>query len=100
MTDIVPEVPALVAVLPRLTTPLYSSSAQLAVVPPEILTLNDVEATEPLAVVDHISDLTEVLLFVAAWKVQTDPLSVIELMEEVVLPKAQTATTVLPSPLW
>jgi hypothetical protein len=70
--------------------------AQLAVVAPEILTLKDVEATEPPAVVDHISDLTAVPLFTPAWNVHTDPLSVIELMEDVVLPKAHTATMVLP----
>jgi hypothetical protein len=91
---------AAVAVAPRLKTPAYSSRAQLAGVPPDILMVKDVEATEPPAVVDHISDLTAVPLFTPAWNVQTDPLSVIELIEDVVLPKAQTATMVLPLPLW
>jgi len=62
--------------------------------------LKDVEATEPAAVVDQISDLTAVPLFTPAWNVQVDPLSVIEAMEDVVFPRAQTATMVLPLLLW
>jgi len=58
--------------------------------------LTDVDATEPPALVDHISVLTAVPLLTKARKAQTDPLSVIELMEDVVLPRAQTATMVLP----
>jgi hypothetical protein len=57
---------------------------------------NDEEATDPPAAVDQISVLTAVPLFAKARMAQVDPLSVIELMEEVVLPSAQTATTVLP----
>jgi hypothetical protein len=59
------------------------------------LTVNEVEATEPPALVDHISDLTTVPLLTAAWKAQVDPLSVIELMEDEVFPRAHTATMVL-----
>jgi len=83
LTDIVPEVAAFVVVPPRLQTPEYSSSAQLAGVPLDKLMVKDVEATEPPALVDHISDLTDVPLFTPAWNFQTDPLSVIELIEEV-----------------
>jgi hypothetical protein len=68
-------------------------------VPPDTLTVKDVEATEPPALVDHISDLTAVPLFAKARKAQVDPLSVIELMEDVVLPSAHTATMVLLLPL-
>jgi len=62
--------------------------------------VKDVEATEPPALVDHISDLTDVPLFKPAWNVQTDPLSVIELIEDEVLARAHTATMVLPLLLW
>ncbi len=86
----------MVAVAPRFSTPAYSSSAQLAGVPPDILIVKDVEATEPPAPVDHISDRTAVPLLTKARSAQTDPLSVMELMEEDVFPKAQTATMVLP----
>jgi hypothetical protein len=58
--------------------------------------VNEVEATAPPALVDHISDLTAVPLFTPARNVQVDPLSVIELMEDEVFPSAQTATIVLP----
>ena len=61
--------------------------------------VKEVEATEPPALVDHISDLTAVPLFTPAWNVQTDPLSVIELTEDEVLPRAHTATIVLALPL-
>jgi hypothetical protein len=88
------------AVAPRFSTPAYSSSAQLAGVPPDILMVKDVDATEALALVDHISVRTAVPLLTKARKAQTDPLSVIELMEDVVLPRAQTATMVLPLLLW
>jgi len=65
-----------------------------------MLMVKDVEATEPPAPVDHISDRTAVPSLMPAPKVQVDPpLSVIELMEEDVLPRAHTATTVLPLPL-
>ncbi len=56
---------------------------------------NDFEATEPLAPVVQISDRTPVPL-TKARKVQVDPLSVIELIEDEVLPRAQVTTTVLP----
>jgi hypothetical protein len=46
-----------------LSTPAYSSSAQLVGDPLDIFTVKDVDATEPLAAVDHISDLTAVPLF-------------------------------------
>jgi hypothetical protein len=95
----VPEVAAFVAVPPMLRTPAYSSRAQLAGVPPEILIVKEVEATEPPAAVDQISDRTAVPLLTNARDVQAEPLSVIELMEEVVLPSAHTATRVLPLPL-
>jgi hypothetical protein len=62
--------------------------------------VNDVEATEAPALVDHISDRTAVPLLTKARNAQTDPLSAIELMEDVVLPRAQTATMVLPLLLW
>jgi hypothetical protein len=62
--------------------------------------VKDAEATEAPALVDHISDLTAVPLLTKARRAQTDPLSVIELMEDVVLPRAQTATTVLLLLLW
>jgi len=58
--------------------------------------VNEVEATEPPAVVDHISDLTAVPLLTNARKAQADPASVIELMEDKVLAMEQTATMVLP----
>jgi len=99
-TDIVPEVAAPMAELPSSTTPLYSSSAQLAGVPPAMLMVKEVEVTEAPAAVDQISDLTAAPLLENACKLQTDPLSVIELMEDEVLPKAHTATTVLPLLLW
>jgi hypothetical protein len=57
-----PEVPEAVAVVPMLRTPEYSSIPQLAGALPEILIVNDVEATEPPALVDHISDLRVVPL--------------------------------------
>ena len=57
--------------------------------------VNDVEATEPPALVDHVSVLTAVPLVAKARKLHVDPPSVIELMEDVVFPRAQTATTVL-----
>ena len=60
---------------------------------------NDEEATDPPAAVDQISVLTAVPLLATARSAQVDPLSVIELMEEVVFPSAHTATTVLPLPL-
>jgi hypothetical protein len=82
-----------------LRTPEYSSSAQLAGAPPDMLMVKDVEATEPPAPVDHISDRTAVPLLMPARKVQVDPLSTIELMEDEVLPRAHTATMVLPFPL-
>jgi hypothetical protein len=82
--------------MPMLSTPAYSSSAQLVGEPPDMLMVKDVEATEPPAPVDHTSDLTAVPLFTWARKLQTDPLSVIELMEDEELPRAQTATMVLP----
>jgi hypothetical protein len=96
-----PEVALLVAIAPMLCTPEYSSSAQLAGPPPPAREIvNDVEAREPPALADQISDLTKVPLFEPAWNLQTvPPVSVIELMEEVVLPRAQTATMVLPLPL-
>ena len=81
---------------PILKTPEYSSRAQLAGVPEEKLIVNDVEATEPPAPVDHISDLTAVPLLTKAWRAQIDPPSMIELMEDVVLPSEHTATIVLP----
>ena len=87
------------AVAPRFSTPAYSSSAQLAGVPPDMLMLKDVDATDVPALVDHISDRTAVPLFTKARNAQVDPLSVIELMEDEVLPSAHTATTVLPFPL-
>ena len=99
LTDIVPDASVLVAVAPMLNTPEYSSIAQLAGVGPDSVIVNDVEATEPPAVVDHISDLTAVPPFTPAWNVQTDPLSVIELIDDEVLPRAHTATIVLPPPL-
>jgi hypothetical protein len=61
-----------------------------------MLIVKDLEATEPPALVDQISDRTAVPLFTPAWKVQADPASVIEPMDDVVLPRAHTATIVLP----
>jgi hypothetical protein len=61
--------------------------------------VNKVDATEPPAVVDHISDLTAVPLFAKARKAQADPPSVIEVMDDEVLPSAHTATMVFPVPL-
>jgi hypothetical protein len=58
--------------------------------------VKDVEATETPGPVDHISDLTAVPLFTNARKDQADPLSEMELMEDEVLPRAHTATIVLP----
>jgi hypothetical protein len=95
-----PDVAAFVAVVPMLRTPAYSSSAQLAGAPLDILIVKDVDATEPPAAVDHISDRTAVPLLTKARDVQVDPPSVIELIEELVLPRAHTATSVLPVPLW
>jgi hypothetical protein len=60
-----------------------------------MLTVNEEEATEPPAGVDQISDLTAVPLLTKPRKAQADPPSVIELMEDDVLPRAHTATTVL-----
>ena len=96
VTDHTPEVAAFEAVAPMALTPEYSSSAQLAGVAAEMLTLNDVEATEPPALVDHISDRTAVPLVANVRKVHFDPPSVIELIEDVVFPRAHVATTVLP----
>src|SRR5580698_4506512 len=79
-----------------LATPEYSSSAQLVGVPGEVATVNEVEATDPPAVVDQISDLTAVPLSTNACRAQVEPLSVIELIEDEVFPSAQVATTVLP----
>jgi hypothetical protein len=62
--------------------------------------VNDVEATEAPALVDHISERTAVPLLAKARRAQTDPLSVIELIEDVLFPSAQTATIVLPLLLW
>jgi len=62
--------------------------------------VNDEEATEPPAPVVHTSDLTDVPLLTQARRAHADPLSVIELMEDAVLPRAHTATIVLPLPLW
>jgi hypothetical protein len=61
--------------------------------------VKDVEATEPPALVDHISDRTAVPLLMAACKVQVEPLSTIELMEDEVPPRAHTATMVFLFPL-
>jgi hypothetical protein len=61
-----------------------------------MLTVKNFEATEPPALVDQISDRTAVPLFIPAWNVQADPASVIEPIDEVVLPRAHTATMVLP----
>src|SRR5580658_2732731 len=96
--EMLPEVASLVAVMPMPDTPAYSSSAQLAGVPPDMFIVKDVEATEPPAPVDHISDRTAVPLSMPARTVQVDPLSVIEPMEDEVPPRAHTATMVLP--LW
>jgi hypothetical protein len=93
------EVALLVAVVPRLATPEYSSRVQLAGVPPEILTVNEVEATEPLALVDQISVRTADPLFTPARNAQAEPLSVIEPIEDETLPSAHTATIVLLLPL-
>ena len=98
LTDIVPAVAKEVDVMPRLATPEYSSMAQLAALPADMVMVRDFEATEPLAAVDQISDLTAVPLATKACRAQTDPLSLIELIEDVVFPKAHTATTVLPLP--
>jgi hypothetical protein len=68
-----------------LRTPEYSSRAQLAGAPPDMLMVKDVEETELPAAVDHISDRTAVPLLIPARKVQADPLSVMELMEDEVL---------------
>jgi hypothetical protein len=59
----VPEAAWFVVVTPRPKTPEYSSSAQLAGAPPDRWMANDVDATEPPALVDHISVLTAVPLF-------------------------------------
>jgi hypothetical protein len=59
--------------------------------------VNEVEAAEPPAAVDHISDLTAAPLLANARRAQADPLSVIALMDDEVLPSAQTATMVLPA---
>jgi hypothetical protein len=64
-----------------------------------MLIVNEVEATEPPAVVDQISDLTAVPLFTPAWKLQLDPLSVIEPMNDEAPHRAHTATMVLLLPL-
>jgi hypothetical protein len=80
--------------IPR--TPEYSSSAQLAGLPDDKLIVNDVEATEPPALVDQISDLTDVPLAMAARRLQIDPPSVMEVIDDEVLPRAHTATSVLP----
>jgi hypothetical protein len=62
-----------------------------------MLIVRDVDAIEPPAPVDQISDLTAVPLLTKARKLQTDPpLSLIELMEEDVIPRAQAATNVFP----
>src|SRR5262245_54926178 len=94
-----PELPAAVAVLPSEATPEYSSRAQLAGVPPDMLMVKRFEATEPPAEVDQISDRTALPLFTAVRKAQVDPLSVIELIDDEVLPKEHAMTTVLPLPL-
>ena len=87
------------AVAPRLCTPAYSSSAQLAGAALDKVMAKDAEATEPPTPVVHISERTAVPLFTPAWNVHVDPLSTIDLTEDDVLPSAHTATIVLPVPL-
>src|ERR1700691_2934670 len=94
-----PAVASFVAVMPIARTPEYSSRAQLTGLPPDMLIVNVFDATEPPAPVDQISDLTAVPLVTYARKAQADPLSVIELIDDVVFPRAHTATMVLPLPL-
>jgi hypothetical protein len=95
-TDHEPETASELATVPILRTPEYSSRAQLAGLPEDKLIVNDVEATELPALVDQISDLTDVPLAMAARRLQIDPLSVMELIDDEVLPRAHTATIVVP----